>query len=182
MLAYQDNNRLAWATDGRRVLVTNTFLPLTGQDKEELARRKAPCAVASIDLPSHATQCLFFEESDATLHSRHVLDISFGANDNEAIVLSRNGPNNYALQQYSFRNGLWSPGSLTAVDAGTTLQKPTQVDTYPCGCSTILNDPPNLWVVHRRAKNAMEFNFNTFSLDSDSLSLEGKNEYEWTVC
>jgi dipeptidyl aminopeptidase/acylaminoacyl peptidase len=150
VLAYLDNNRLAWAPDGRRVLVTNTFLPFTGKNKEERVRRKAPCAVASVDLPSHAAQCLFFEDSDPIRHSRHVLDVSFGENDNEAIVLSRDGPNNYALQRYSFRNGLWNPGSLTAVDVGTDRLRATNSvrQDIRVVVRQSLNDPPSLWAVN----------------------------------
>jgi len=155
VLAYLDNNRAAWSPDGQRLLVTNTFLPLTGQNGDELSRRKSPCAVASVDLPSRTARCLFFEESDATRLKRHVLDVSFGGNDNEVLIISKDGPNNYVLERYRFGNGVWNLAKTTAVDASVATLKSTRSiqNNVRVVVRQSLNDPPTLWIVNTVTKS-----------------------------
>jgi hypothetical protein len=153
VLGYPDNNRLAWASDGARVLITNTFLRLDEKVGSDSApRNKIPCAVASVDLPSLNASCLFFEESASKPNATHVRDISFGENDNEALVLVKHGTENRAIERYHLRDGEWrltsssptntSSDAIADTDASTgSLRTDLQISVRQG-----LNDPPTLWV------------------------------------
>jgi dipeptidyl aminopeptidase/acylaminoacyl peptidase len=151
VLAYPDNNRLAWAADERRVLVTNTFLPLDEQDGSDFSERDVPCAVASVDLPSFTARCLFFEDSKQRPDGTHVQDISFGANNNEAVVLVKHGLQERVVLRYRLQNGEWGlTSSRPLSQASNALAESDRKNGSHSGLQISvrqsLNDPPTLWV------------------------------------
>ncbi|WP_263353432.1 alpha/beta hydrolase family protein [Acidicapsa acidisoli] len=147
ILGYYDRNRLAWAADGKRVLLTNTFLSADTVS----AQSNTPCAVASVDLPSLQTSCLFFEDKGQQPSDKHVLDVSFGTDDNEALVLLRNGPNEQIFQRYRRENGHWYLLSSSHFNAITNrlheLASPEKLEHEELQVSVRqgYNDPPMLW-------------------------------------
>jgi hypothetical protein len=50
VLAYIESFQAAWSPSSRRLLLTNTFLPLDPADQVERAKRLRPCAVTSVDM------------------------------------------------------------------------------------------------------------------------------------
>ena len=153
ILGYPDNNRLAWAGDGTRVLITNTFLRLHEKvGSDSVQRSKLPCAVASVDLPSLDARCLFFEESESKPDATHPRDISFGENSDEALILVKHGTKDRAVDRYHLRDGEWrltssSPASMDT-DAIADLDASSNsrlIDTQ-IFVRQGLNDPPTLWV------------------------------------
>jgi hypothetical protein len=150
VLAYLDSNRVAWAPNGDRVLVTNTFLPLVGQTPDEEDRRKVPCAVASVDLTLRTIHCLFFEQP-TPLKQFHVLDVSFGNDSSSAVILSKTESNDFIVQSFAFRNGQWKLTSSVTPDLDD--HELPSLDTSHCPIRIwvrqSLNDPPTLWVENR---------------------------------
>jgi dipeptidyl aminopeptidase/acylaminoacyl peptidase len=57
-LLYPYGSEALWSVDERRVLLTNTFLPLTPVDGAERTERLKPCAIADVQLPSRQAHCV----------------------------------------------------------------------------------------------------------------------------
>jgi hypothetical protein len=153
VLGYTDNNRLAWAGDGTRVLVTNTFLQLDARvGSDSAVRNRLPCAVASVDLPSLNARCLFFEESASKPDATHIRDVSFGENNDEALILVKRGTKDRAIQRYHLHDSEWRLISSSPISASTDTIADLDGPSGPQrkGLQVFirqgLNDPPTLWV------------------------------------
>lgn len=151
ILAYSDNNRIAWAKDERRVLITNTFLPIDPRDPSNSIQKRMPCAVASVDLPSLNDHCLFFEKTPPQPNNLHVQEISFGEDDDEALVLAMRGTEERDVLRYSFQNDKWTLRSSSPVieadDAPVILNRADRPPKTELRLIVTqgLNMPPNLW-------------------------------------
>ena len=145
-----DANRVAWSVDGSRVLITNTFLPVSSNSSGE-SNTAHPCSVASVDLKSRKVHCLAFETGDLDLDAPHVQDAVFTMSPDEAIVLLNDGPGKQIVRRYRFRADVWSLVSTQALDG--TMQTATDPAAMPQQDAHILtiyvdqslNDPPALW-------------------------------------
>ena len=152
-LIYGYNNRVIWAGNGKRVLITNTFLPLDDAPTAQASLRLRPCVVASVEVPSLQTRCLLFDEKGVSPENTvgQVQEVSFGSNDDEVVVVLEREKGE-AVQKYGFGEGRWQlissrpsdsswsahTGSATENNAGRNdLQIVVRQD---------LNDPPTLWV------------------------------------
>jgi dipeptidyl aminopeptidase/acylaminoacyl peptidase len=148
---YLDENRVAWSADERRVLITNTFLPLG-----ESAGNTRPCAVASVDFPSFHVSCLVFESQDLQPEGLHLQDVSFGVDDDEALVLLRQGAEPQVLRHYHFEDNHWVMTSSQSTAAATErLGKSTNVSIQVVVRQS-LNDPPTLWAINRETGEERE--------------------------
>jgi dipeptidyl aminopeptidase/acylaminoacyl peptidase len=146
-LAYLGTNQAVWAPDGRRVLVTNTFLPLKGKNGEEDLRR-LPCAVASIDLPRLETHCLRFEEADETLALQ---ELAFGRTRNQ-VLLTTGTSHHLHTTTFQLQQGSWRPDWSQEVGEDLATSGRRRPSTTP-GSPDLklfiqqdLNVPPALWV------------------------------------
>jgi len=148
---YLDENRVVWAADERRVLVTNTFL---SPDKD--AGNRLPCAAASVDLPSFHVSCFFSEAQDLEPQGFHIQDVSFGTNDGEALVLLRHGAEPQVLRHYRFENGQWVMTSFESMAAATERLRRATNSAIQIVVRQALNDPPALWAVDREAEEKRE--------------------------
>lgn len=85
------HTKASWSRDGRRVLVTGTFLPLDGVSPEERARRLYPCDAAVVELSSGEATCLAYStyrrDSDGSAASRKILSDATFAAAGDAVVL-----------------------------------------------------------------------------------------------
>src|ERR1700677_2491163 len=153
-LACLDNSRLTWASNGRRVLVTNMFLPLNDVTPSERLQRIMPCAVASVNIPSMDARCITFihPQTAPQATTRHVLDAAFGADNDEALLLVDIGSGKHAEEKYSLYDGVWTPISSTPVDPVVSnltpalIRKTAAIDHLQLFVKQDLNDPPTLWV------------------------------------
>jgi dipeptidyl aminopeptidase/acylaminoacyl peptidase len=163
-LAYLDSNRLVWSSDEKRVLVTNTFLPIDQGTPSERLQRTKPCAVASVDVVSLNVQCLrFIEPNTASQPSTdHVLDVAFGADDSEVLLLVDPGSGKRAEEKFSFRNATWKLTSSIPVSPElNTLQvtmtdKDASVSDLQLLVKQGLNDPPTVWAQDLRTGGAKQ--------------------------
>jgi hypothetical protein len=156
-LAYVEKNSVAWAPDERRVVVTNTFLPLDQDPLSARSQRTAPCAVASVDIPSLHTDCLLSDQGRIGTggmrqpFSGGVLDVAFGVNDDEILLLIDHGSGKRTVETYRFNDGVWKssdsmPASATAKTvADATTRKKTDMGDIQLVVKQGLNDPPTLW-------------------------------------
>jgi dipeptidyl aminopeptidase/acylaminoacyl peptidase len=144
---YLDDSRVTWASDERRVLVTNTFLKLDNNGGSDLLQNTRPCAVTSIDLPSLQPHCLFFEGKELDPTGFHVLDVSFGAGEDEAaVIFKKRGTNEQLVQKYHFYDNGWhlaSPSHDDRLSPELITVSPNPVLTVSVRQS--LNEPPTLW-------------------------------------
>jgi hypothetical protein len=156
-LAYVEKNGVAWAPDERRVLVTNTFLPLDQGPLSARSQRTAPCAVASVDIPSLHTNCLLNDQGRIGTggmrqrNSQGVLDVAFGANDDEALLLVDHGSGKRTVETYQFDDDVWKLADSMPVSAATetmaeaTARNKAETNGIQLVVKQGLNDPPTLW-------------------------------------
>ena len=151
---YLDQSRVVWAADQRRVLMTNTFLPLDPRAGNEDPEKTSPCAVAGVDLPSLDVSCLFFEQRELEVNGLHVEDIAFGRNDDEALVLMNHGHEAQMLQHYRFESGHWVMTSSEPLAARIERIPKSPQDSDDAAIQVYirqsLNMPPVLWAVDRK--------------------------------
>ena len=100
-LGYSDRNRAIWSSDGKKILLTNTFLPFDGVDDSEQPKRVRPCAAAVVDLPTSSTRCVFYHEAKERVRAS-----SFGQTDEEVVLWFSNDT---AGKRFHFRNDVWQP-------------------------------------------------------------------------
>ncbi|RXH58215.1 putative acylaminoacyl-peptidase [Granulicella sibirica] len=172
-----DNSRVAWTTDEKRVLATNTFL---GTHDDNPLERNRPCGVASFDLPSFEPRCLFFEGKDLDRTAFHIEEVSFGSSDDEAIVTLTQRPNRRVTRRYRFFQDSWHlAGEDSAADIGTGSAGLVSPDISDVQISVrqSLNEPPKLWVSSRRTGKAREaWDPNPQLAD---MSFGEASHYEW---
>jgi dipeptidyl aminopeptidase/acylaminoacyl peptidase len=167
-LAYVEKNNLAWAPDEKRVLVTNTFLPMDQGSLSARSQHISPCAVASVDIPSLHADCLLGDEGQIGTggmrrsHSSGVLDVGFGSNDNEVLLLVDHGSDKRTVVTYRLNRDVWKsvdsmPASSTAETvAEATTRKKADMQDVQLVVKQGLNDPPTLWAQNERTGAARE--------------------------
>jgi dipeptidyl aminopeptidase/acylaminoacyl peptidase len=143
-----DVNRVAWSSDATRVLITNTFLPISGRGGSTAS---SPCAVASVDLPSRKVRCLEFETDPLNPDAPHVHDVAFTGDSDEALVLLKDGPRKQIIRRYRLHGDVWSLASTESlahpVQTADELALAPSWDVHGLTVyvAQSLNDPPALW-------------------------------------
>jgi dipeptidyl aminopeptidase/acylaminoacyl peptidase len=99
-LGYTDRNRATWSSDGRKLLLINTYLPLDAVADSEESKRIRPCAAAVVDLNLSTTHCVSYRETRAVTAS------SFGQSNGEVILWF---DSDAAGERFQFRNEAWQP-------------------------------------------------------------------------
>jgi dipeptidyl aminopeptidase/acylaminoacyl peptidase len=143
-------DRAVWSPNERRVLLTNTFLPL----EERLAQdpRRHACVVADIELPSFKISCVAFSaNSDTGINDASVppslSQVSFGKEEDE-VVLEYRGHRGTLTERYRLTGDRWSLAS-SSVDLGSTQPLTSSTGEPGSGLRVAirqtLNAPPTLW-------------------------------------
>jgi dipeptidyl aminopeptidase/acylaminoacyl peptidase len=189
-LVYGDDNRVIWSPDSRRVLVTDTFLPLSGVSESERAKRTRPCAVASVDLQNLDTHCVIFNNDGKRtgLGGVNVVGAVFGTSSQEVDINLDMGDNARLSDRYEYHNGNWQLiGQSPRTEADRTLSE--QQDAK--GSSELeirqsLNDAPTLWATDKATSiSRMVWNPNPQFAhirfgQASVYRWRDKNGYEWT--
>lgn len=175
-LTYGDGTMIVWSRDGRRIVVTNTFLPRNSADSKENDRRLHPCAAASIDMPSGEQRCIVFSR-DAyrkTPGSSTPLQLTGAVFDKASAnsILLTFGYNNEGIrvtEHYVYGAHEWRK-----VDDGPRPGVGPLLSIY---VQQDLNTPPTLWardVRSNRSKEILDPNpqFKHFAFGHASL-------YQW---
>jgi dipeptidyl aminopeptidase/acylaminoacyl peptidase len=149
-LAYGGASRAVWSSDEERVLLTNTFLPLTGVDATEQTNRLKPCAVAIVPLKSRDVTCLL---SDSALKTSsgdlRFENTSFGRSTDEVTLTLKAGDGQTEYRHFMYQNRRWqqdfgSPGrSINREEATST--KSSGSNSLSVGIKQALDESPVLW-------------------------------------
>jgi len=160
-LAYTHDNEAAWSADGRRVLLTNTFLPLEGVSERQRTRRLRPCAVAEVQLPEQNLTCIVFvpdllvDGISGVVHN----SLSFGDTDDAIQFQAKLSKGSVEAKRYTLANGAWQVVNSDNPDA--RAQDAESKNTAPdSGLAMIvkqdMNEPPALWLTERRTGQSKE--------------------------
>jgi dipeptidyl aminopeptidase/acylaminoacyl peptidase len=103
-LGYGNENYARWSSDGRQIVVVNTFLPVENVDAAEKGRRAHPCSAAVIGLDGLVARCVVYRSE------LPVQRASFGQTANEVVIQFLRDP---AIYKFRFANGTWQPEAPT---------------------------------------------------------------------
>jgi dipeptidyl aminopeptidase/acylaminoacyl peptidase len=186
-LGSADVNRAVWSSDEKKLLLTNTYLPLDGVAKSERSTRFHPCAAAIVELDSKANSCVLFSTYDRT--KKQLTAASFGQGDEEVVLRFWNPPNSTTEERYRYDNGVWRPAGLLT---GRGEQLPSRQasegasEAFSVTVKEDLNTPPALWATDRetgRSKKIWDPNPQLAALnlgEASEFHWKDKTGYEWT--
>jgi hypothetical protein len=130
--AYYDPFQAVWSQDGRRILFTNSFMPVSNSQNEG----GSPCAVAVFTVSTHAVSCIAWARYPKS--NTHLVSASFGPSSNE-VTAKWNDSGTISNETYRETNHDWSPVDRALVanyDAHGTLSVFVKQN---------IGVPPTLW-------------------------------------
>lgn len=154
-LGYLDHNQIVWSSDGRRVLLANTFMPLrTGSEKKATTSR--PCVIASVDLPSLKSSCLIFNSQGSKNFTGDIftggIHAAFGSNDDHIVIAYGDGQQGDLRRCFHYEHNEWTESHSKTEARATPLARGHASDVQKNGgplrfeVKQGLNDSPKLWV------------------------------------
>jgi len=148
-LGYSEAVRAVWSKDGKRVLVTNTFLPLDGIANPEASRRLLPCVAVSVQVKTGGLDCVAFAPDDVPKGAtKSVLeDASFGADEDEVRLRFSSSRNKSEFEAYRFQSGQW-----LRFDASPCLGHSPFLDLE---VRQSLSESPTLWATETPSGNSV---------------------------
>jgi dipeptidyl aminopeptidase/acylaminoacyl peptidase len=155
-------DKAVWSADERRLLLTNTYLPLEGTTDDERTRRVHSCVVADVDLPSRDVRCIAFSHyltSDPNRSARPpwLGDVSFGKNKDEVFLryLGSSGKN---LERYQLHGDRWVLEEPAAGENSTPnlliSNSGTSFNGLEVTIRQTLNSSPVLWATDTSSHRA----------------------------
>ncbi len=144
---YGDTTQASWSPDGKKVLLTNTFLPLDGVSEPERLRRLRPCAAAVVDPPSDDSKCVAFSNFTAGRSGgSRLAGASFGETSDDVALSFWDKTE----RRYHYQSGSWQPSSLPTkpgeqISSGAGASAGISRDTLSLQVKEDLNTPPALW-------------------------------------
>jgi dipeptidyl aminopeptidase/acylaminoacyl peptidase len=180
-LGYNDRNRATWSSDGKKLLLINTFLPLEGADESEKLKRVRPCAAAVVELISMTSRCVSYG------HVAHVWNSYFGKTSDDVVLqFDEQSP----PEKFYFQKDTWQPEVPLA----------SQDQSFPSGCigprqnlsggllievAQDMNDPPVLSATdcatgrHRKIWNPNPQLANIKWGEASIIKWKDASGYEW---
>lgn len=181
-----------WSQDGKRLLVTATFLPIDRTHSKHRPQEVSPCAVAVIDLQPRQLHCLETVSSDGSqigsLPGRKLQNASFGNTSDEVTLQFGSSGHAPTRERYLYKDGSWKPASSLSSTV-ETVSAPSDHETrerLQIDVRQSLNEPPTLWVKDTAMGNASELWNPNPQLASMKLGKttvfkwKDKNGHEWT--
>jgi dipeptidyl aminopeptidase/acylaminoacyl peptidase len=156
-LGYWDGREAVWSRDERRLLLTETFLPLNSADRVQRSKRIHPCAVAEVEISTSEVRCIIFTRDGSTkttenYGSLRLENASFGLNDDDVLLEFRGYQRRGETERYRYVDGTWKLVETLAGDPVTGVASLHFSDSVLGGTETLsvavkqsLNDPPILW-------------------------------------
>src|SRR6266478_6628979 len=185
-LGSADMNQAAWSFDGKKLLLTNTYLSLEGVDAPERSKRLHHCAAAIVELASKASSCVVF--STYARAKKYLIAASFGESDTEVVLRFWNARDRTTQERYLYRNGAWQridPPTNQEHQALGPLDHKVDSATLSVAIKQDLNTPPALWATDRetgRSKKIWDPNpqLAEFNLGEVSeIHWKDNTGYEW---
>jgi dipeptidyl aminopeptidase/acylaminoacyl peptidase len=181
-----DINQPVWSSDGKRLLLTDTYLPFEGVDEPERSKHLRLCTAAVKDLISDGISCVAF--STDKVPRRYLVCASFGSSDKEVILKFWNAPNITTEERYRSEGGQWycverkmGQGSMVAIRREVDE---SEAD-FTLAIKQDLNTPPALWATDRKTGHGrIIWNPNpqlaSFDLgEASEFRWKDKGGYEW---
>jgi hypothetical protein len=145
-LSYFDKLKAVWSEDGRRLLLTNTFMPIGGTGSEGLDHPLRPCAVASIELSQRNTRCIVparrqAMEASGKLGGWTLDDVSFGADSDEVLATFEPPQQKPLVERYRDTATGWV-GPSNVSELPVIVKTSQNIEVY---VRQGLNNPPTLW-------------------------------------
>lgn len=139
-----------WSPDSRTVLLSDTFLPLTGDDNEEgKVRSTAPAAVTvDISRPSDLNRVTYFPQpARGSSPARHISDVVWNAANDEITLRYASSPDNIPLAFHEL---------YRRTSSGWNKVESSSVDDHELGLSVYqdLNRPPVLIAARSRSQES----------------------------
>jgi dipeptidyl aminopeptidase/acylaminoacyl peptidase len=141
----QEANEAMWSRDGTRVLITNVYLPPQASTDQKGAFHPAPCAVASVDVPSLRSRCLYFNEASGPPNGQHLLDAQFGKRRDEIVVTLRGQADGVDHTVFHLRDGAWEPDPRAGKDPEESHPSQLRQSIPRVYIKQDLNEIPTLW-------------------------------------
>jgi dipeptidyl aminopeptidase/acylaminoacyl peptidase len=148
-LFYFGGGAPVWSATGKRLLLTNVFLPLEGTQGAERATRRQPCAIAVFEIDLHSVHCLSSNKTGhstgngAPLHSA-----TFGVD--EATVIASYGGDPGRTETYSLKGDDWVDGG-DRNRSQNRHERSTGTDAPLLKIKQGLNELPKLWLEDKSA-------------------------------
>jgi len=171
MAGYGEPFLAGWSQDGRRVLVTSTFLSTSPNSTE----KKTPCSVAAFTVATRETQCIAYTRYIST--ASHLQSARFGSSPDE-VVIQWSTPGRPTQEVYRLTDGNW-------LLAATTNVKPQREARLSVSIRQGLNESPALWATDQEAGATKELwnpnpRLTTIGMGQTSIySWRDSSGYEW---
>jgi dipeptidyl aminopeptidase/acylaminoacyl peptidase len=185
-LGSADVNQAVWSSNEKKLLLTNTYLPLDRVDESERTKRLHHCVAAVVELASKESSCVVFSTYNGA--KKHLLASSFGESDKEVVLRFWNAPNTTTEERYQYDNGAWRPASLlTGREQELPDKHPSEsgLQAFSVSAKQDLNTPPALWATDRengRSKKIWDPNPQLAGRnlgEASEFRWEDKSGYEW---
>ncbi|HSZ00423.1 MAG TPA: hypothetical protein VK788_13060 [Terriglobales bacterium] len=184
-LGSADTNQVKWSSDTKKLLLTNTYLPLDGVGKSEKLQRLHHCAAAIVELPSKETNCVVFATYDRA--KKYLMAASFGESDNEVVLKFWNAPDMTTNERYRWEDGVWRVFDHPTDGRRQALRPFEEADSEGLSIAVRqdLNTPPALWAHDRKAGRSKKIwdpnpELATFNLgEASEFVWTDKTGYQW---
>lgn len=146
-LAHLETPQAVWAADGRRLLLTNTYLPLESADRDERLKRQQACAIADVELASNEVHCLVFSR-DATgeQSALRLNDVWFGRVSDEVHANFTWWPSGrHRTELYRYTQSGWKVADTVDASVAEDTGVSAKGGSLSIRIEQTLNDPPALW-------------------------------------
>jgi dipeptidyl aminopeptidase/acylaminoacyl peptidase len=139
-------DQAVWSRDRKRLLLTNTYLPLEGVTEEMRQQRLHPCVVLDVEIPSTKLRCIVFSRVPSSRAEPPWLRaVTFGESKDE-VVLQYLGS---SMERYRLAGDHWIPEESLAEHEAPARNIPSDAgDSMSQLKITIrqsLNSSPVLW-------------------------------------
>jgi len=149
-LGSADMNQAKWSPDGKKLLLTNTYLPLNSGVESEKLKRVHHCVAAIVEPASKECSCVVFSTGNRA--TKYLINGSFGESDQEVVLEFWNTPNKTTLERYQYENDGWRLAGTISDQAHQGLKRlDRQLDaaSFSVAIRQDLNTPPALWATDR---------------------------------
>jgi hypothetical protein len=148
-LFYSGRGAAVWSVTGKRLLLTDVFLPLEGIQGAERARRLQPCAVAVFEVNLHSAHCLRSNKTgDSSGNGGALQGVTFGVDEDTVVANYRGEPDHTEI--YYRKGDEWAV--FSDMDRSQTLQEQTiRTDAPLLKIKQQLNELPKLWLEDKSA-------------------------------
>ncbi len=187
-------DQAVWSFDERRLLLTNTFLPLAGVDEKERSRRLHACVVADIELRPLKVRCISFSHVpnrniNETAEPPWLRSVTFGKDEDE-VILQYGGLLGTMVERYQLHGEDWVLADSSISYNSSATQPPSVYGAATGGLEVTirqtLNSSPVLWAIDvASGRNRQLWNPNPqlvrMKLGEASIyHWKDKTGYEWT--